>query len=114
MLFSKDNLKYYKLYNSFDALKLAVDMQIIEAQTGTVLNNVQMVKVMQLPCQSYDNDSLKSRFLFFLTIIVDIIYILTVLVTIRNMINEKETKMRVNVVFIFEVLEKFRNFVSND
>ena len=50
-------------------------------------------------CPTYDNDIFKSRFSFFPLVIIQIAYLFTLIVTLGNIIVEKQSKMKVNFLF---------------
>jgi hypothetical protein len=88
--------QYTYLYTSlFNPIKHAIDMTLIMYSTGTYVNASTQVQIQNYFCPEYKNDILKSRFSFFITILIQFAYIFTLIVNIGNIIIEKETKMKV-------------------
>jgi ATP-binding cassette subfamily A (ABC1) protein 3 len=52
------------------------------------------LKIKKLPCQAYVEDQLSSLFTFFITIIINVAFLFTILVNINKIIDEKNTKMK--------------------
>ncbi len=62
--------------------------------TSEPMNNTQQVKSQIFYCPSYNDDFFKQNFSFLLSVLIQIPYLLTLLVTLKNIIMEKETKMK--------------------
>jgi hypothetical protein len=56
--------------------------------------NLFKLKIKKLPCQAYTEDQLNSLFTFFITIIINVAFLFTILVNINKIIDEKLTKMK--------------------
>ncbi len=85
---------YFSLYATFNALKYSIDLQLIQKLTGTSVNNPDLLRIAQFNCPAYVQDDMVSFFGFFLTIIMTVSYIFTMLVTVGNTVTEKATKMK--------------------
>ncbi|CAF0703608.1 unnamed protein product [Brachionus calyciflorus] len=87
--------KYTLLYNTiFNPIKNAIDLTLISVVTGLNLTEFEQVKISQLNCPGYDNDIFKSRFSFFPLVIIQISFLFTLIVTLGNIITEKQSKMK--------------------
>ena len=53
------------------------------------------VQIAQFNCDGYDDDGLRSSFAFFPYIIIAIAYLFTLVVNLGQIIEEKESKMKV-------------------
>lgn len=51
----------------------------------------------QYNCPGYNNDIFNTRFLFFPVVLIEFAFIFTLIVNLGNIINEKQSKMRVNL-----------------
>jgi hypothetical protein len=87
--------KFFQLYNSFDAFKLAIDMIIISTVSSVSLTDPNMVQIAQFNCPSYLDDTLKAGFAFVVPIIISIAYLFTVVTTVGYIVEEKQSKMKV-------------------
>jgi hypothetical protein len=58
------------------------------------MTNAQLVKSQQFYCPTYTSDTFKEGFSFFLRILIAFAYLFTMLITLKNIIVEKETKMK--------------------
>lgn len=85
---------YFTLYSSFNALKHSIDLGVIEKLTGTKIDNPNLLKIGQYNCPSYIQDDMISFFAFFITIVVVVAYMFTMLVTVGNTVSEKASKMK--------------------
>jgi hypothetical protein len=62
--------------------------------TLLLILNLFKLKIKKLPCQAYTEDQLNSLFTFFITIIINVAFLFTILVNINKIIDEKLTKMK--------------------
>lgn len=85
---------YFTLYSSFNALKHSIDLEIIDKLTGTKIDNPNLLRIAQYNCPSYIQDDMISFFAFFITIVVVVAYMFTMLVTVGNTVSEKASKMK--------------------
>ncbi len=85
---------FFTLYASFNALKHSIDLQLIDQLTGTRLTNPDLLRTAQFNCPAYVQDDMISFFGFFITIIMTVSYMFTMLVTVGNTVTEKATKMK--------------------
>ena len=72
-----------------------MDQVIISTLTGVILNDPTLVKIQQYNCYSYISDQLKSKFGFLPPILVVITFLFTAIVTVGNIVVEKQSKMKV-------------------
>lgn len=83
---------YYKLYYSmFNPLQHAIDLIIINRLGGSTPTTA---KISQFDCTAYDNDIFHGTFSFFVIILVALSFMFTMLINLKNIIVEKETKMK--------------------
>ena len=87
---------FFTLYTTFNALKHSIDLQLIAQLTGTTTSNYSpdFLRLVQFNCPAYVQDDMVSFFGFFITIIMTVSYIFTMLVTVGNTVTEKATKMK--------------------
>nr|UOU03315.1 ATP-binding cassette subfamily A3-like 2 [Brachionus rubens] len=87
--------KYTLMYNTiFNPIKNAIDMSLISVISGISIFDLEQIKIAQFNCPGYDNDIFKSRFSFFPLVIIQISFLFTLIVTLGNIIVEKQTKMK--------------------
>lgn len=107
LIYNQENSRYFQLYNYFDGFKQAVDQVIISLLTGVTLNDPTMVKIQPFNCQQYYNDLVNARFSFLPPLVITLAFLFTVIVTVGNIVVEKQTKMKVIYLFIFLYQNKF-------
>ncbi len=78
----------------FNPVKHAIDLKIIESITSVTMSNAQQVKSQLFYCPSYNDDLFKQSFSFLLLVLIQVSYLFTLLITLKNIIVEKETKMK--------------------
>lgn len=76
---------------------------IIENVSGTKIDTSSQVLLRRFDCPTSDIDILKNRFSFFLTILIEAAYVFTLIVNLGYIIVEKETKMKVKIIDLFEI-----------
>ena len=94
-------------------MKHALDAKIIESLTGTAVNATSQVLTLRYHCPESSIDVFKTRFSFFVAILLQFTYVFTLVVNIGNLIVEKQTKMKVNYK-IFIINRKENNYISFD
>ncbi|CAF0946948.1 unnamed protein product [Brachionus calyciflorus] len=85
--------KYFRLYNSFNSIKHAIDLSLIQEMTSIPMNDAKKIKIQQLGCPSYYSDELKSSFGFLIPLIIQIAFMFTLINNIGHIVREKHTKM---------------------
>ncbi len=70
------------------------DARLIESMTGTLVNSSTQLRMSPFHTPAYSNDILKTRFLFFVTLLIQFTYVFTLIVNIGNIVLEKQTKMK--------------------
>ena len=58
------------------------------------MSNPLLVRISQFFCPTYNNDIFKTRFSFFILLLITIAYLFTLVVNLGNIIVEKQTKMK--------------------
>jgi hypothetical protein len=68
------------------------------------------VKIQQFDCLDYYRDELKGSFNFIIPLIIEIAFMFTLLINIGNIVNEKQTKMKVTLNNCFVLNNRFFMF----
>nr|QNH67862.1 ATP-binding cassette transporter subfamily A member 3-like protein X3 [Brachionus rotundiformis] len=85
--------KYFRLYNTFNSIKYALDLSIIQEMTRMPMNDPKNLKIQQIGCSGYLNDELKSSFGFLIPLLIQLGYLIPLINTIGQIVREKQTKM---------------------
>nr|UOU03316.1 ATP-binding cassette subfamily A3-like 3 [Brachionus rubens] len=85
--------KYFRMYNSFNSIKYALDLSIIQEITSTPMNDPKKVKIQPIGCLEYFNDELKASFGFLIPLIIQISFMFTLVKNLGQIVREKQTKM---------------------
>ncbi|RNA01714.1 ATP-binding cassette sub-family A member 3 [Brachionus plicatilis] len=85
--------KYFRLYNTFNSIKYALDLSIIQEMTKVPMNNPRNIKIQQIGCPGYLNDELKSSFSFLIPLVIQLGFLVPLINTIGQIVREKQTKM---------------------
>nr|UOU03314.1 ATP-binding cassette subfamily A3-like 1 [Brachionus rubens] len=85
---------YFSIYQSFNAFKYSMDLQLIANMTGTRIQNNNLVKLLQYYCPDFEQDELLSTFSFFPSLLISVAFMFTSVFTIGNIVAEKANKMK--------------------
>ncbi|CAF0854082.1 unnamed protein product [Brachionus calyciflorus] len=88
------DMTYFNIYQSFNAFKYSMDVQLIASMTGTTIKNDNLVKLLPFYCPDFEQDELLSTFSFFPSLLISIAFMFTSVFTIGNIVSEKANKMK--------------------
>lgn len=87
-------MRYFQLYNIFNAVKLAVDFSLIQQYSDNPMRDPEQVKIQALGCIPYAIDELKSTFGFLSAVLLEIAFLFTLLTNVSYIVEEKQSKMK--------------------
>nr|APD26547.1 ATP-binding cassette transporter subfamily A member 3-like X1 protein [Brachionus koreanus] len=87
-------MTYFSIYETFNAFKYSMDIQLIAKMTGTKIRNINMVKTMPFYCPDFEQDELLSTFSFFPSLLISVAFMFTSVFTTGNIVAEKANKMK--------------------